>query len=81
MASDQHIGKGQKTLENIIVDDFVREILEKQVAFLFVNIKRDTADLLALKSFDQGLGIDQRPPAGVDDHNAGSHHCDPALTI
>ena len=48
----------------------VREVLEEEVAFLLVDIERNSAHLSCLQSRDEGAGIDEGTPAGVDEEKS-----------
>ena len=39
VARDQHIGEGQQPRKNVVVQYLAREVSEKQVALLFVDVE------------------------------------------
>ena len=45
----EHVGKRQQSLELIVLDDRVGEILEEQIGLLLVHVERQVADLPALQ--------------------------------
>ena len=73
MAGDQHVRKSEQAAENIVADDLVREVFEKDVAFLFVNIEPEVAELAGLERLDDRERVHERAAAGVDQHRAVLH--------
>ena len=48
MAGDDDVREGQQALEDVVIDDLVRQIGVEEIAFLFVDVERDPADLALL---------------------------------
>ncbi|MGH1558309.1 hypothetical protein ACRAWD_12055 [Caulobacter segnis] len=48
VAGDQHVREGQQTLEDVVLDDLVGQVLEEQVGLLLVDVQRYAADLARL---------------------------------
>ena len=70
MSRDEHVGEREQTGEHVVVENVTRPILEEERSFFFVDVQGERADLAALQPVDHGGGIDQRPTAGVDEHEA-----------
>ena len=61
MAGDNHVRKRQQTLEHIVFDDIIGEILEEQVPFLLVDVHSNATHLAALQGLYQRSGVDSAP--------------------
>lgn len=55
VTGDQHIGESKHAHKHVIVDDFVRQVAKKQVAFLFVHVQAQVTHLAALEAVDDGI--------------------------
>ena len=70
MAGNDDIRERQQALEHVIGNDGARQVAEEQISLLLVNIQRQAAQLAAFQGFDNRLGIDQSPAAGIDKQRA-----------
>lgn len=58
-AFHEHIRGSQQWLENVVIDDPAGQVLEEQIAFLFVYIPCGALNAAALQACGQGCRIDQ----------------------
>ena len=70
MAGNDDVGERQQALEHVIGNDGARQVAEKQIGLLLVNIQRQAPQLAAFQGFDDCFGIDQSATAGVDEQRA-----------
>src|SRR5690606_13383830 len=65
--------EGQQAGEQVVLNDLVGEVLEEQLLLFLVHVEAQVAYLAALQRLDGRLRVDERAPAGVDQHNAVAH--------
>src|SRR5688572_5717626 len=73
MAGDDDVWEGQESTERIVTDDRAGTVLEKNLFLFFVDVQTERANLAALERINDGQGVDQGAPAGVDEHGAIPH--------
>jgi len=49
MGGDDDIGKGEKTGEEVVIDEGLREVFVEKSLLFFVDVERCSADLFRLK--------------------------------
>ncbi|MNM78489.1 hypothetical protein D3C81_903940 [compost metagenome] len=73
VARHQHVREGHQALEDVIVDDVGRTVLEEQIAFLLVDVDGERTELARLQRFDDGARVDQAAARGIHQHGALLH--------
>ncbi len=70
VSSDDHVGKGQQSRQDVILQRQVGAVLEKQLRFFLIHIQPEVTELAVLECIDQCRGIDQAAASGIDQHGA-----------
>jgi len=73
VACNDNVGKSEQARENIILYHLIRQVLEKQIGFLFIDIQPQVSNLPGFESCEHGLSINESTSAGVDQHDARLH--------
>ncbi len=76
MPGDQHVRKGQKPGEHIVLNDGLGEVFKEHIGFVFVDVQPQPADLVIFQSVNDGARVDQAATAGIDDHDGVFHRTD-----
>ncbi len=74
MCRNQHIGKSHQPRNLIVEYDHFREIFEKEVFFLGVNIHTQIPYAAFFECLYGGIGVDEFATARIDDHYPFFHH-------
>src|SRR5918996_22705 len=70
---DEHVRERQQSGEDVVPDDFLREVLEEEVSLLLVDVDAKGTKASVLQGVDHGSGVDESTPARVDEHGSLFH--------
>lgn len=73
---DDDVVERKQACQRVVIDNLVRLVFVEVLAFFLVYIQSRRTDFLVLQSFNQGVGMNQLPAPGVDNHNAVFHLTD-----
>jgi len=73
VAGDEDIGKGEEAGELVVFQDLRGAVLKEKAGFFLVDVDGEVADVALFEATDDGGGIKDGPPAGVDQEDTFFH--------
>src|SRR6185437_2978432 len=73
VCGDEDVGESEQAREFVVLQDLAGEIFEEDAFLFFIHVERNAAEAAGFERRDQGLGVDERTAADVEQNRAWLH--------